>query len=164
VLTRCVDTSEIYEAMEWRILLLIIGTVGIGAGMEKCGLAGQLARSIVGVFSQFGDLAVLSAVYLIAVILTEFLSNAAVAAIITPIAMQTALSLQVDPKPFVIAAMFGSTLAFSTPIGYQTNLLVYNAGGYKFTDFCRIGIPLTLLLWLLCTFLIPVFWPLTRLP
>ncbi|MES2469488.1 MAG: SLC13 family permease [Verrucomicrobiota bacterium] len=164
VLTRCVDTSEIYEAMEWRILLLIIGTVGIGAGMEKCGLAGHLARSIVGIFSQFGDLAVLSAVYLIAVILTEFLSNAAVAAIITPIAMQTALSLHVDPKPFVIAAMFGSTLAFSTPIGYQTNLLVYNAGGYKFTDFCRIGIPLTLLLWLLCTFLIPVFWPLTRLP
>ena len=164
VLTRCVDTSEIYEAMEWRILLLIIGTVGIGAGMEKCGLAGHLAKTIVVAFSQFGDLAVLSAVYLIAVILTEFLSNAAVAAIITPIAMQTALSLHVDPKPFVIAAMFGSTLAFSTPIGYQTNLLVYNAGGYKFTDFCRIGIPLTLLLWLLCTFLIPVFWPLTRLP
>lgn len=164
VLTRCVDTSEIYEAMEWRILLLIIGTVGIGAGMEKCGLAGNLAKNIVGAFSQFGNVAVLSAVYLIAVILTEFLSNAAVAAIITPIAVQAALSLQVDPKPFVVAAMFGSTLAFSTPIGYQTNLLVYNAGGYKFTDFCRIGIPLTLLLWLLCTFLIPVIWPLTRLP
>ncbi len=164
VVTRCVDTSEIYEAMEWRILLLIIGTVGIGAGMEKCGLAGHLARIIVGAFSPYGDLAVLSGVYLIAVILTEFLSNAAVAAIITPIAMQTALSLHVDPKPFVVAAMFGSTLAFSTPIGYQTNLLVYNAGGYKFSDFCRIGIPLTLLLWLLCTFLIPVIWPLTHLP
>jgi di/tricarboxylate transporter len=164
VLTRCVDTSEIYEAMEWRILLLIIGTVGIGAGMEKCGLAGHLAKSIVSAFSPFGDVAVLSAVYLIAVILTEFLSNAAVAAIITPIALQAALSLHVDPKPFVVAAMFGSTLAFSTPIGYQTNLLVYNAGGYKFTDFCRIGIPLTLILWLLCTFLIPVIWPLTRLP
>ena len=164
VLTRCVDTSEIYEAMEWRILLLIIGTVGIGAGMEQCGLAGHFAKTIVKAFSQFGDIAVLSAVYLIAVILTEFLSNAAVAAIITPIAMQTAHSLHVDPKPFVIAAMFGSTLAFSTPIGYQTNLLVYNAGGYKFSDFCRIGIPLTLLLWLLCSFLIPVIWPLTPLP
>ncbi len=163
VVTRCVDTSEIYEAMEWRILLLIIGTVGIGAGMEQCGLAEQLAKTIVGAFSRYGDVAVLSALYLIAVILTEFLSNAAVAAIITPIAMQTAFSLQVDPKPFVVAAMFGSTLAFSTPIGYQTNLLVYNAGGYKFTDFCRIGIPLTLLLWLLCTFLIPLIWPLTRL-
>ncbi len=160
VATRCVDTSEIYEAMEWRILLLIIGTVGIGAGMESCGLAVHFAQSIVGVFSQFGDVAVLSALYLIAVILTEFLSNAAVAAIITPIAMQTAHTLQVDPKPFVVAAMFGSTLAFSTPIGYQTNLLVYNAGGYKFSDFCRIGIPLTLLLWLLCTWLIPVIWPL----
>lgn len=164
VLTRCVDTSEIYEAMEWRILLLIIGTVGVGAGMAKCGLAEHLALKIVAAFSGWGNVAVLSAVYLIAVILTEFLSNAAVAAIITPIAMQTALSLNVDPKPFVIAAMFGSSLAFSTPIGYQTNLLVYNAGGYKFSDFCRIGIPLTLLLWLLCTFLIPLIWPLTALP
>jgi di/tricarboxylate transporter len=164
VVTRCVDTSEIYEAMEWRILLLIIGTVGVGAGMAKCGLAEHLAKQIVAAFSGWGNVAVLSAVYLIAVILTEFLSNAAVAAIITPIAMQTALSLHVDPKPFVVAAMFGSTLAFSTPIGYQTNLLVYNAGGYKFSDFCRIGIPLTLLLWMLCTFLIPLIWPLTPLP
>ena len=132
--------------------------------MAKCGLAEHLALKIVAAFSGWGNVAVLSAVYLIAVILTEFLSNAAVAAIITPIAMQTALSLGVDPKPFVIAAMFGSSLAFSTPIGYQTNLLVYNAGGYKFSDFCRIGIPLTLLLWLLCTFLIPLIWPLTALP
>lgn len=160
VITRCVETSEIYEAMEWRILLLIIGTVGIGAGMEKCGLAVSMAKSIVGLFSHFGDAAVLSALYLIAVILTEFLSNAAVAAIVTPIAMQTALTLHADPKPFVVAAMFGSTLAFSTPIGYQTNLLVYNAGGYKFGDFSRIGIPLTLMLWLLCSWLIPIIWPL----
>jgi di/tricarboxylate transporter len=161
VLFRCVEMSEVYESMEWRILLMIVGTVGIGAGLKECGVADTLAAGIVRAFQPFGPWAVLSMVYLISVILTEFLSNAAVAAIITPIAIQTAVQLGVDPRPFAVAAMFGSTLAFSTPIGYQTNLLVYNAAGYKFSDFAKIGIPLTILLWILCSVLIPLIWPLT---
>lgn len=164
VLARCVDMEEVYAAMEWRILLLIVGTVGIGAGMQSCGLADTLADWIVKGFSPFGHVAVLAALYFIAVVLTEFLSNTAVAAIITPIAVQTARGMELDPKPFIVAAMFGATLAFSTPIGYQTNLLVYNAGGYRFSDFCRVGIPLTLLLWILCSLLIPLIWPFTATP
>ena len=163
VLFRCVEMSEVYEAMEWRILLMIVGTVGIGVGLKECGVADTLASGIVRAFQPFGPWVVLSMVYLISVVLTEFLSNAAVAAIITPIAIQTAFQLGVDPRPFAVAAMFGSTLAFSTPIGYQTNLLVYNAAGYKFSDFAKIGIPLTILLWILCSVLIPLIWPLTPL-
>lgn len=161
VLFRCVDMPEIFEAMEWRILLMIIGAVGIGAGLNQSGLAADIANSITGTLKSVGagPWIVLSAIYLISVILTEFLSNAAVAAIITPIAIQAASQMGVDAKPFVVAAMFGSTLAFSTPIGYQTNLLVYNAGGYRFADFCRIGIPLTILLWILGSLLIPLIWP-----
>jgi di/tricarboxylate transporter len=163
VFFRCIDMAEVYEAMEWRILLMIVGTVGIGAGLKECGVADTLASGIVRSFQSMGPWVVLSVVYLISVVLTEFLSNAAVAAILTPIAIQTALQLGVDPKPFAVAAMFGSTLAFSTPIGYQTNLLVYNAAGYRFGDFAKIGIPLTILLWILCSVLIPVIWPLTPL-
>ena len=164
VLFRCLDTSEVYETMEWRLLFMIAGTIGIGRGMEACGLSSVIGDSLSGAFGGMGPWVVLSAVYLLSVIMTEFLSNNTVAIILTPIAIETARHLGVDPRPFAIAVMFGATLAFSTPIGYQTNLLVYNAGGYKFGDFARIGIPLTILLWILCSLLIPLIWPLTPLP
>ena len=163
VLFRCLDTSEVYESMEWRLLFMIAGTIGIGRGMEACGLSTSIGNGISGTFGSMGPWVVLSAVYLISVIMTEFLSNNTVAIILTPIAIEIGLHLGVDPRPFAVAVMFGATLAFSTPIGYQTNLLVYNAGGYKFSDFARIGVPLTILLWILCSLLIPLIWPLTPL-
>jgi di/tricarboxylate transporter len=100
------------------------------------------------------------AVYLLGVILTEFLSNNAVAVIYTPIAIELAHSLGVDPRPFVVAVMFSATLAFATPIGYQTNMMVYGPGGYRFTDFTRIGVPLNILLALVASLAIPLIWPL----
>ncbi len=159
VLTRCLDPGEVYETMEWRLLFMIIGMIGVGAAMERCGLSLRLADGFVQSFSGLGPWAMLSAIYLFSVIMTEFLSNNAVAIVLTPIAISTAHLLHVDPKPFAVAVMFGATLAFSTPIGYQTNLLVYNAGGYKFSDFARIGVPLTIILWIVCSLLIPVIWP-----
>ena len=132
--------------------------------LHEKGLSTAIGDSLSGTFGGMGPWVVLSAIYLLSVIMTEFLSNNTVAIILTPIAIETARHLGVDPRPFAIAVMFGATLAFSTPIGYQTNLLVYNAGGYKFGDFARIGIPLTILLWILCSLLIPLIWPLTPLP
>ena len=94
-------------------------------------------------------------------ILTEFLSNNAVAVIYTPIAIELAHQLGADPRPFVVAVMFSATLAFATPIGYQTNMMVYGPGGYKFLDFTRIGVPLNIITWLVVSALIPLIWPLT---
>jgi di/tricarboxylate transporter len=93
-------------------------------------------------------------------VLTEFLSNNAVAVIFTPIAMQLAVSLGLDPRPFAVAVMFSATLAFATPIGYQTNMMVYGPGGYRFSDFTRVGLPLNLLTMLVASALIPLIWPL----
>ena len=103
---------------------------------------------------------ILSITYLLTMILTEFLSNNATAILLTPIAIGLAHGLGVDPRPFVVAVMLAASNAFATPIGYQTNTFVYNAGGYKFTDFVKIGLPLNIITWLAASFLIPFFFPL----
>jgi di/tricarboxylate transporter len=102
----------------------------------------------------------LVAVYLITMILTELVTNNAVAVVMTPIAIALAHSLGIDPRPLVVAVMFAASSSFATPIGYQTNTLVYGPGGYRFTDFMRVGIPLNLLMMTATTLLIPLFWPL----
>jgi di/tricarboxylate transporter len=101
----------------------------------------------------------LSLIYLLAAILTEIVSNNAVAVLLTPLAIIIAETLGVNPIPFIIAVMFGSSASFSTPIGYQTNTFIYSAGGYKFGDFFRAGFPLAVVLWLISSFLIPMLWP-----
>ena len=102
----------------------------------------------------------ISVIYLLAAVLTELVSNNAVAALLTPVAIGVAGALgpDIDPRPFVIAVMFGASASFSTPIGYQTNTYVYGAGGYRFSDFARVGIPLAVLLWLTASVLIPLIW------
>jgi di/tricarboxylate transporter len=107
-----------------------------------------------------GPFLLILAVYMIGLILTEFLSNNAVAVIYTPIAIELAEKLGHDPRPFVVAVMFAATLAFATPVGYQTNMMVYGPGGYRFTDFTRVGLPLNIVVMLVACALIPVIWPL----
>ena len=99
-------------------------------------------------------------VYLLAMTLTELVTNNAVAVIVTPVAISLALSLGVDPRPLIIAVMMGASASFATPIGYQTNTLVYGPGGYRFSDFIRVGLPLNLLMALTAALVIPIFWPL----
>ena len=110
--------------------------------------------------AQMSPLAVLFVLYFLTQILTELLSNNAVAVIVTPVAIALAHSLGLDPRPLVVAVMFAATLAFATPIGYQTNTMVYGPGGYKFSDFTRIGLPLNIVTGITACLLIPVFWPL----
>ena len=159
VLLGCVEVREAYRSIEWNILFLIYGMLGIGLAMEKTGGAELIAAQVVALTSDLGPVFVLAAIYLLASLLTEVVTNNAVAIILTPIVISIAASLNVDPRPFIVAVMFGASASFITPIGYQTNTYVYGAGGYKFSDFLKVGVPLNLILWVAATVLIPKFWP-----
>ncbi|MDG1890456.1 MAG: SLC13 family permease [Verrucomicrobiota bacterium] len=161
VLMGCLEMDEAYRAVDWRIIFLIFGMLGMGAAMEKTGgidwLASHLIPSILGGHPAL----VLSAVILMTSLLTTFLSNNAVAVVMTPIALEMAQHLDLPTKPFMIAVAIGASACFASPVGYQTNALVYSAGGYQFRDFVKVGLPLNLLIWLVASLVIPLLWPLT---
>ena len=161
--TRCLDVEDAYKAVDWKILSLIFGMLAISVAMNKVGLVRLIVSSVVDLTPWAGPLFMLGFIYLFTSVLTEILSNNAVAVLVTPIAIGLAQQLGIDPRAFVVAVMFAASASFATPIGYQTNTFVYNAGGYRFVDFLKVGIPLNLLLWVVATAVIPLFWPLTPL-
>jgi di/tricarboxylate transporter len=130
--------------------------------MSSTGLAKTVAESVVGIIGPMGPMVILSALYLLCYVLTEMVSNNAVAAVMSPLAYEMAINLGIDPLPFIMAVMFGASASFSTPIGYQTNTYVYNAGGYKFSDFLKVGLPLNAILWIIFTLTAPFFFPFHR--
>jgi di/tricarboxylate transporter len=160
VATRCIDPDEAYETIGWRILMLIFGMLALGRAMDRTGAAALIVGTIAGAVAGFGPVVVLSLVYVVTSILTEIVSNNAAAILLTPIAVGLAGQLGVDPRPFAVAVMYAASASFATPIGYQTNTFVYHAGGYRFTDFVRVGLPLNLLMWATATVVIPLWWPL----
>lgn len=162
--TRCLDVEDAYKAVDWKILSLIFGMLAVSIAMDKVGLVRLIVENVMGLLPWAGPLLLLSFIYLFTSILTEVLSNNAVAVLVTPIAIGMAQHLGVDPRAFVVAVMFAASASFATPIGYQTNTFVYNAGGYRFGDFMKVGIPLNILLWLVATAVIPLFWPLVPVP
>ncbi len=158
-LAGCLEADEVYDAIDWRIIILLAGLLPLGIAMSQSGAAEFIVANTLGLVSDFGPLVVLAVLYLMALLLTEFMSNAAAAVILTPIGMSTANMLGVDATPFLIAVTFAASTSFATPVGYQTNTMVYNAGGYRFTDFIKVGLPLNLIFWVLGVIFIPVFWP-----
>lgn len=160
LLTRCVDSDEALGFVDGRLMAMIFAMLAVGEGLQRSGAVEMLASGVAPLLSGLPPFGMILLVYLFGMLMTEFLSNNAVAVIYTPIAIQIAVQLGVDPRPFAVAVMFSATLAFATPIGYQTNMMVYGPGGYKFLDFTRIGLPLNVIIWLLCSALIPLIWPL----
>lgn len=160
LVTRCVDTDEAFGFVDGRLMAMIFAMLAVGAALDHTGAVALIVGAVRPWMEGLSPFMMILAVYLLGLILTEFLSNNAVAVLYTPIAIQLALSLGADPRPFVVAVMFSATLAFATPVGYQTNMMVYGPGGYKFLDFTRIGVPLNVITWLLCSALIPLIWPL----
>lgn len=159
-----IQPQEAYKAVDWSIIFLLYGMLAMGAAMESTGAARWVAGGVVNLVESVVPAAwlpivALSLIYLLGSVLTEVLSNNATAVVMAPIAINTAISLNLDPRPFIIAVAFSSSAAFSTPLGYQTHMMVYGAGGYRFTDFLRFGAPLNLILWLVATWLIPIIWP-----
>jgi di/tricarboxylate transporter len=163
--TGCIKPKDAYDAIEWNILFLIFGMLAMGLAMEQTGAAALVAEKTVAAVNYIvpaahKGMAMLACMYLITALFTEVLSNNAIAALMTPIAIGVAEHLGVNTRPFVIAVMFAASAAFATPIGYQTNTYVYGIGGYKFGDFLRIGIPLNVLCFVVAMVVIPQVWPL----
>ena len=157
--SKCLEPSEAYEAIDWKVIFMIFGMLGLGTALQKVQVIQILADSLTGWALVLKNIYVLIAlIYLVTAILTELISNNAVAALLTPVAISVAQAMDLDARPLVVAVMFAASASFSTPIGYQTNTYIYGAGGYKFTDFTRVGIPLTIILWAVSVILIPMMW------
>jgi di/tricarboxylate transporter len=159
VATRCLDVEEAYKAVEWKIIFLIFGMLALGLALEKTKGAELIAHGIITGLGSWGPTVVLTAIVILASVMTSFLSNNAVAVLLTPVVIQAAASLAVSPRPFIIAVAIGASACFATPIGYQTNTLVYGAGGYRFRDFIKVGLPLNIIFCVLAVYFIPKFWP-----
>ncbi|WP_432449465.1 SLC13 family permease [Aliiroseovarius marinus] len=160
LVTRCIDADEAFGAVDGRLLVLIFSMLGIGAALESSGAVALIAQGIAPALGKLPPFLIIWAIYLLTSVLTELVSNNAVAVVVTPIAIGLANALGLDPRPLVVAVMVAASASFATPIGYQTNTLVYGPGGYKFSDFLKVGVPLNLSVGILASALIPFFWPL----
>lgn len=160
LLTRCIDAEEAFSFVDGRLLSLIFSMLAIGAALEASGAVKLIVDTVAPVLQSLPPFFIIWSIYLLTSILTELVSNNAVAVVVTPIAIGLGQAIGIDPRPLVVAVMIAASASFATPIGYQTNMLVYGPGGYRFTDFMRVGIPLNLSVGLLASALIPFFWPL----
>ena len=162
-LTGCLKSRDAYESIEWNLMFVIFGMLALGAAMQHTGAAAWLAHNVVAGVDVFvsgphKSLVMLACIYVVTMVLTEILSNNAVAALMVPIALGIAAEVGLDPRPFIIAVAFAASAAFATPIGYQTNTYVYGIGGYRFKDFIKIGVPLNILCFLVAMYVIPRVW------
>ncbi|MDB2455433.1 SLC13 family permease [Planktomarina temperata] len=160
LVTRCIDAEEAFGFVDGRLLVLIFAMLAIGAALEHSGAVVLIAGGLAPYLAILPGFLIVWAIYLLTSVLTEMVSNNAVAVVITPLAIGIAAQLGMDPRPLVVAVMVAASASFATPIGYQTNMLVYGPGGYKFTDFLKVGIPLNLSIGVLASLCIPWFWPL----
>ncbi|MEX0307229.1 MAG: SLC13 family permease [Ruegeria sp.] len=160
LITRCIDADEAFSFVEGRLLALIFSMLAIGAALDKSGAVTLIVEAVAPALGMLPPFLIIWAVYLLTSVLTELVSNNAVAVVVTPIAISLAQAVGIDPRPLVVAVMVAASASFATPIGYQTNMMVYGPGGYRFTDFLKVGVPLNLTVGLLASLLIPFIWPL----
>ncbi len=160
LLSRAIDADEAFGFIDGRLLALIFSMLAIGAALEASGAVKMIAEVLAPLLGTLPPFLIIWAIYLLTSVLTELVSNNAVAVVVTPIAIGLADALGIDARPLVVAVMVAASASFATPIGYQTNMLVYGPGGYKFTDFMKVGIPLNLSIGLLASAVIPFLWPL----
>ena len=160
VITKCLRVDEALRSLDAGTLFLLAGTIPIGLAMQTTGLAQLIVDNMVGSFGDLPPVVFLSLFYLMTNLLTQIVSNNAVAVLLTPIALNLSFTLGIDAKPLLMAIAFAASASFLTPIGYQTNAIVMGPGGYTFGDYLKVGSFLSIICWLLATLLIPVFWPL----
>ncbi len=159
MVTRTLTPREAYDSINWQVVFMLAGVLALGTAMQKTGIAAMMAEGLTFISRNFGATIAVSALYVLTAVLTQFMSNNASAALLVPVSLNAAAMLDVRPEPFLIAVTFAASAAFATPVGYQTNLMVYGPGGYRFADFARVGLPLSALFWLIASFAIPLLWP-----
>lgn len=158
MVTGCIKVNDAYKSLQGGVLLLIYSMLAISIAMEKTGALRLVVDNIMLLTEGLPPVVILSILYLLTSVLTEFFSNNAAAVMLTPIAIGLAQQMGVDPRAFAAAIMFGASASFATPIGYQTNTLVYHAGGYEFKDFLKVGVPMNILMWMVASIVIPLYW------
>jgi di/tricarboxylate transporter len=159
VVTRCITMEEAYTAIDWKVIFLLAGAISMGVALDTSGAARLISGFLIDIVGAIGPIAIVSVLYLITSLLTETMSNNASAVLLAPIAIAASVEMGVDARPFLMAITFAASSSFMTPVGYQTNTMIYGVGGFRFADFLRVGTPLNLIFWILATFLIPVFFP-----
>ena len=159
ILSGCLTLDEAYSSINWQVIFLLAGVLTLGNALESSGAAGFLAGFLVKTVGALGPFALVSAFYLVTSLLTEMLSNNATAALLAPIAITAAETLGIDSRPLLMAITFAASASFMTPVGYQTNTLIYGPGQFRYADFLRVGTPLNIMFWILATIFIPRFWP-----
>jgi di/tricarboxylate transporter len=160
VIANVVTMEQVYRVIEWRIVFLVAGMLPLGLAMTKTGATALFANALTGVVRPFGPLALLLGLLIITVLLSQAMKGAAVSAVVAPIAIQAAQQLGVDPRAMAMGVALATSMAFVTPLGHPVNILMMGPGGYRFKDFFKVGLPLTLLLFAAILFLLPIFWPL----
>ncbi len=159
ILTGCITTEEAYNAVNWKIIVLLAGVIPLGMAMDETGAANLLANGLVDLLGNFGPRVLLGGFYLLTMLMSAVMSTNASAALVAPLAIQIANEIGVSPEPFIISVSYAASLTFMTPFGHHANTLIYGPGQYKFTDFTKVGLPINLIFWIVAIFLIPVVWP-----
>ncbi len=159
LITQRITIQQAYRGIDWTVIFLLAAILPLGIAMENTGLATLIGDGLGWVGATYGAMVMLSVLYLATSLLTAVFSNNATAVLMVPIAFGAAASLQVDVKPFLMAVAYAASASFMTPMGYQTNAMVFSPGNYRFNDYLRAGAPLTLIFWVLASILIPIFWP-----
>jgi anion transporter len=159
IIFKCIEVHEAYKAIDWKVIFMLAGVLSMGTALEKTGAAQLIADLLINSIGDYGPYAVLSALFFLTFMSTNFMSNNASAALLAPIAIVTANSMGISSKPLLLAVTYAASLSFMTPVGYQTNTMIYGPGNYKFKDYLIIGTPLNIILWILASILIPYFFP-----
>jgi len=160
ILAGLLTTEQAYRSIEWKSVFLVAGMLAMGTAITKTGLATILSKGLLSFLMPASPLTLLGGLLGITILLTQVMNGAAVVAFMAPIAIQTAQSLGADSRSFVMGITLGASMAFITPLGHPVNILIMGPGGYRFRDFVRFGLPLTLILFFIILLLLPVFWPL----